>query len=97
MADDISDDAYLLEVMASHAALVFRPDAPKAPPAATDCRCPAEAQLRSCEDKIDALTRAFAQNRDTRSPSSRTQGGALALTGALAGVAVAFLIRRKQI
>ena len=83
---DISDDAYLLEVMASHAALAFRPDPPK-----TACRC-------NCEEKIDALTEAFAKGENLAKGENRPQGGALALgagCGAVAGAVITFLIRKR--
>jgi hypothetical protein len=89
---DVSDDAYLLEVMASHATLAFRPDTPK-----VDCRC-------KCEEKVDALTGVFNDliaelGKDENHVNPQvTQGGALAFgAGVTVGAVIAFLIRRKRI
>lgn len=85
---DPSDDAYLLEVMASHASLVFRPDLPK-----VECRC-------KCEGRVDALIDAFnqmteaSQNREVIKPGK--VGGAAFGIGAAAGIAVSLIVRKRH-
>lgn len=81
---DYSDDAYLLEVMASHATLAFRPDPPK-----VDCRC-------KCESKIDALIEAFNEGKGSEQ-QSRQEGIPLAFgAGVAIGAAIMLFGRRKR-
>lgn len=82
---DLSDDAYLLEVMASHAALAFRPDPPK-----VNCRC-------KCEERVDALIDAFNQMTEASTKSRemvKPQVGGAVLAGAAAGIAATLIVRK---
>jgi hypothetical protein len=82
-----SDDAYLLEVMASHAALAFRPDLPK-----VSCRC-------KCEEKVDALIDAFNGLAFPENEAKPPQQGGMTLAfgaGVVTGTAIMLLGRRKR-
>jgi hypothetical protein len=86
---EISDDAYLLEVMASHAALAFRPDQAK-----VTCRC-------KCEERVDALIDAFNQMTQAASIKSREMvkpqvGGAAFGIGVAAGIAASLIVRNRR-
>lgn len=84
MPDNSDEESYLLEIMASHAALAFRPELPK-----TACRC---------EAKVGALTVAFNEmTEEFRKSREIIRGGAALafVAGAVTGVAAMFLKRKR--
>lgn len=78
---DISDDAYLLEVMASTAALAFRPDPPK-----VSCKC---------EEKTDALI-AIVNEMRAQNNKPEPWGASLAFGAGIAVGAAAILLGRRK-
>jgi hypothetical protein len=85
---DLSDDAYLLEVMASHASLAFRPDLPK-----VNCRCKCEERVDALIDAFNQMTQASIKSREMIKPQV---GGAAFGIGAALGIAVSLIVRKRR-
>lgn len=85
---DLSDDAYLLEVMASHAALAFRPDLPK-----VNCRCKCEERVDALIDAFNQMTQASIKSREMVKPQV---GGVAFGIGAAVGIAATLITRKRH-
>ena len=90
---DLSEDAYLLEVMASHASLAFRPDLPK-----VTCRCKCEERVDALIDAFNQMTDASIKSREMIKPQGRNVevGGAAFGIGAAVGIAVSLIVRKRH-